>query len=77
MLNLQALAGLTSAADKGIQFTGSGAAATYDLTAAGKALLDDANAAAQRSTLGFRNSVYTCSRCIKYKRSTVWFWYCR
>lgn len=49
---LAALAGLTSAADKGIQFTGSGTAATYDLTTAGKALLDDANAAAQLVTLG-------------------------
>ena len=49
---LAAIAGLSSAADKGIQFTGSGTAATYDLTAAGKALLDDANAAAQRTTMG-------------------------
>ena len=51
-VNLQAVSGLTSAADKGIQFTGSGTADVYDLTAAGKALLDDANAAAQRTTLG-------------------------
>lgn len=50
--NLVAIKGLTSAADKGIQFTGLGTASTYDLTAAGRAILDDANATAQRATLG-------------------------
>lgn len=56
---LTALAGLTSAADKGIQFTGSGTAGTFDLTAAGKALLDDANAAAQIATLGLDADIAT------------------
>jgi hypothetical protein len=50
--DLAAIGGLTSAADKGIQFTGSGTAGTFDLTTAGKALLDDVDAAAQRTTLG-------------------------
>jgi hypothetical protein len=56
---LQALAGLTSAADKGIQFTGSGTASTYDLTSAGKALLDDADASTQRTTLGLGTAAIT------------------
>lgn len=50
--NLGALGGVTSAADKGVYFTGSGSAGTFDLTSYGRALCAHANAAAARTGLG-------------------------
>jgi hypothetical protein len=49
---LQSIAGLTTAADKMIYTTALDTYAVTDLTVAGRALLDDADAAAQRTTLG-------------------------
>lgn len=49
---LQSISGLTTAADQGIYATASDTYAVFSLTAAGRALLDDANTAAQRTTLG-------------------------
>lgn len=51
--DLAAIAALTSAADQAPYATGAGTWALTGLTAAGRALIDDANAAAQLTTLGF------------------------
>jgi hypothetical protein len=49
---LQSIAGLTTEADRSIYTTASDTYAVYTLTAAGRAILDDADASAQRTTLG-------------------------
>jgi len=49
---LQSISGLTTAADKMIYTTASDVYAVADLTAAGRAILDDADSTAQRTTLG-------------------------
>jgi len=49
---LQSISALTTAANQSIYLTGADTYSVYTLTAAGRDLLSDANAAAQRTTLG-------------------------
>lgn len=52
---LLAIMGVTSAADKGFHFTGSGTGATHDLSAFARTILDDPDAATARGTLELAN----------------------
>jgi hypothetical protein len=55
--------GVVGAADKYIYSTGAGVWAYGTVTAAGRALLDDANAVAQLATLGLPTEYRVCSTC--------------
>lgn len=52
--DLSSIAGLSSAANKGLYATGSGVWSLYDLTAAARTLLDDPDVSTMRATLGLQ-----------------------
>lgn len=56
---LTALAALVTVADRGLYFTGADAPALFTLTTAGRAILDDADAEAQLTTLGISTFIQT------------------
>lgn len=56
---IDAIDGLTPAADRYVYYTGASAASLGTITAAGRAILDDADASAQLTTLGVTNFAKT------------------